>query len=219
MKKSIFAVIAVFFMLAFYSCKKEVTLSFSGDIMLDLVSSDQDVLKFVSASDGSSVSVSGIDYNLVGEQIATFTTEEVSETKSVKIKADKLAGLYEISVFSLDGNEEDELTVGEGWLITLTKGSKYNQIHIPDSIDKGLRIFINPGKLVVNFNGKDSAYIPSYIGEFLFTFESNADYSFSNITYKKIANNQYAITGFILKESPDSGYEYYYRIELDKKDN
>jgi len=40
MKKSIFAVIAVFFMLAFYSCKKEVTLSFSGDIMLDLGSSD-----------------------------------------------------------------------------------------------------------------------------------------------------------------------------------
>ncbi|MDY0015443.1 MAG: hypothetical protein RBS13_04465, partial [Bacteroidales bacterium] len=211
-------VIAVFFMLAFYSCKKEVTLTFSEDIIIDLGSTDEDVLKFVSASDGSTVNVSGIDYDLVGEQTATFKAGDVSETKVVKIKADKLAGLYQISVFSLDGNEEDELTVGEGWLITLTKGSKYNQIHIPDSIDKGLRIFINPGKLVVNFNGNDSAYIPSYTGNFLFTFSKDADYSFSNISYGSIANNLYAITEFTVKESA-SGFEHYFRVQLDKKDN
>ena len=58
--------------------QKEVKLSFTGDIMLDLGSSDQDVLKYVSASDGSSVSVSGINFDLVGEQKATFKTGEVN---------------------------------------------------------------------------------------------------------------------------------------------
>ena len=218
MRKSIVVLTSIILIITSSACKKEVKLSFSGDIMLDLGSSDQDVLKYVSASDGSSVSVSGIDYDLVGEQIATFTTGEVSETKSVKIKSDKLAGLYEISVIQLWEDEEIELTFGEGWLITLTKGSKYNQIHIPDSIDNGKRIFINPGKLVVNFNGKDSAYIPGYTGAFRFTYDKDADYSFSNITYGRIANNQYAITEFTLIESA-SGFDHYFRVELDKKDN
>jgi hypothetical protein len=218
MRKSVVVLTSIILIFASSACKKEVTLSFTGDIMLDLGNSEQDVLKYVSASDGSSVSVSGIDYDFVGEQKATFTTGEVSETKSVKIKADKLAGLYEISVYKIFENEETELTSGDGWFITLTKGSQYNQINIPDSIDKGLRIFKNPGKLVVNFNGKDSAYISSYTGELLFTLEKDAVYSFSNITYGAIANNQYAITEFLLKESA-SGYDHYFRVKLDKKGN
>ncbi|MDD2623053.1 MAG: hypothetical protein WC142_03385 [Bacteroidales bacterium] len=218
MRKSVVVLTSIILIFASSACKKEVKLSFTGDIMLDLGSSDQDVLKYVSASDGSSVSVSGINFDLVGEQKATFKTGEVSETKSVKIKADKLAGLYEISVYQLYGNEEIELTSGQGWFITLAKGNQYNQIHIPDSIDNGLRIFKNPGKLVVNFNGKDSAYIPSYTGAFLFTLEKDAVYSFSNITYGAIANNQYAITEFLLKESA-SGYDHYFRVELEKREN
>lgn len=215
MRKSIVVLTLIILIFASSACKKEVKLSFTGDIMLDLGSSDQDVLKYVSASDGSAVSVSGIDYDLVGEQIATFTTGEVSETKSVKIKADKLSGLYQISVFTASNKE---LTVGDGWLITLTKGSQYNQIHIPDSIDKGTRIFINPGKLVVTFNANDTAYIPDYTGEFLFTLNKDADYSFSNITYGHIDYNQYAITEFTVKQSA-SGFEHYFRVQLDKKEN
>ncbi|MDD3280613.1 MAG: hypothetical protein PHC83_03485 [Bacteroidales bacterium] len=217
MKKSIFAVIAVFFMLAFYSCKKEVTLTFSEDIIIDLGSTDEDVLKFVSASDGSTVNVSGIDYDLVGEQTATFKAGDVSETKVVKIKSDKLAGLYQISVFITEENNEYELTVGEGWLITLTKGSNYNQINIPDSIDKGFVMFIDQGKLVVTFNGKDSAYIPGYTGRFKFSTSKESEFTFSNIKYGTLAKGKYAITEFILNEFV-SGYNHYYRIQLDRKD-
>ena len=217
MRQSILMLMATILMVTFSGCKEEVTLSYSGDIMIDLGSTDKDVLNYVSASDGSTVSVTEIDYDLVGEQTATFTTGDVSESKSVKIKADKLAGIYEISVFLLDGNNEYEITVGEGWLMTLTKGNNYNQINIPDSLEKtGLNIFINQGKLVVTFNGKDSAYIPGYTGEFLFTLVKDADYSFSNITYGPIGNGEYAITGFLLKETTD--YEHYYRVQLDKKE-
>lgn len=219
MKKSILAISAMFLIVTLSTCKKDVTLSYSGDIMIDLGSTDKEVLKYVSASDGSTVSVSGIDYNLAGEQIATFTTGDVRETKSVKIKSDKLAGTYEISVFIIDGNEEYELTGGDDgwWLIILTKGSNYNQINIPDSTDKGATIFTDQGKLVVTFNGKDGAYIPKYIGGFDFCLEKDAEWSFSNITYSSIGNGEYAITGFLLKETIP-GYEYYYRIQLDKKD-
>jgi len=213
MKKCILVFIGTMLVLSFLSCKKDVTISFSDDIIVDLGSTNEDVLKFVTASDGSTVSVSEIDYNLVGEQTATFTTGEVNETKSVKIKSDKLAGIYSISVFSASGHE---LTYGEGWLITITKGTDYNQINIPDSIDKGLNIFIEQGKLVVTFNGKDTAYIPGYTGKFKFSMSKNSDFSFSNIKYGTIGNGKYAITEFTLTES-DSIYDHNYKIQFDKQ--
>ena len=62
MKKSILTLAVLAFL--FTSCEKpeeEVKLTFSGDIMIELGSSDEDVLAFVSASDGSAVTISRID--------------------------------------------------------------------------------------------------------------------------------------------------------------
>ena len=199
-----------------FSCNREVVLNYSGDIMIDLGSTDKNVLAYVSASDGSEVSVSGIDYELVGEQIATFKVGDKNEKKAVKIKSDKLTGMYEISIFLMDGDKEYKLTSGK-WLMEITKGSQYNQINIPDTTEKGTSIFIDAGALVVTFNGKDSATIPSFIGDFNFCFETSY-WSFSNIVYGPIGKGDYAIKGFLMKENPvGSNYEYYYRVQLDKQ--
>ena len=217
MKKRILILITFVIGGVFFSCNREVILTYIDNIVIDLGSTEEDVLAYVSASDGSAVSVSGIDYDLVGEQMATFTADDKSEKKSVKIKSDKLAGMYRMSVFLLNEGEEYNLTPGNGWLMEITKGSQYNQINIPDTIETGTPIFIDAGTLVVTFNGKDSATIPGFTGDFNFGFETS-HWSFSNIVYGPIGKGDYALEGFLMKENPlNSNYEYYYRVQLDKQ--
>lgn len=217
MKKRILILITFVIGGVFFSCNREVILTYIDNIVIDLGSTEEDVLAYVSASDGSAVSVSGIDYDLVGEQMATFTAGDKSEKKSVKIKSDKLAGMYEISIFLMAEDKEYELTYGDGWLMEITKGSQYNQINIPDTIETGTPIFIDAGTLVVTFNGKDSATIPGFTGDFNFGFETS-HWSFSNIVYGPIGKGDYALEGFLMKENPlNSNYEYYYRVQLDKQ--
>ena len=122
MKKSILTLAVLAFL--FTSCEK-VKLTFSGDIMIELGSSDEDVLAFVSASDGSAVTVSGIDYNKAGEQTATFKAGNTTETKQVKVKANELAGRYNIAVFSSDGSE---MTQGDGWAMKILEGDNYSKL-------------------------------------------------------------------------------------------
>lgn len=217
MKKRILILITFVIGGVFFSCNREVILTYIDNIVIDLGSTEEDVLAYVSASDGSAVSVSGIDYDLVGEQMATFTADDKSEKKSVKIKSDKLAGMYRMSVFLLNEGEEYNLTPGNGWLMEITKGSQYNQINIPDTSETGVSVFVDQGKLVITFNGKDSAIIPGYTGEFAFAL-SRSHWTFSNIVYVPIGKGDYALKGFLMKQIPiGTNYEHYYRVELDKQ--
>ena len=105
MKKHILILVSLALCIVFATCEKPepkpepITLTFfSRDIVIDLGSTNADVLEFVIASDNSTVSVWGIDYDKVGEQEATFKTENISVKKKVYVKTDKLAGDYELTI-------------------------------------------------------------------------------------------------------------------------
>ena len=217
MKKSILT-LAVFAFL-FTSCEKpeeEVKLSFSGEIVIDLGSSDEDVLKFVSASDGSAVSISGIDYNKAGEQTATFKAGNTTETKKVKIKADKLAGRYYISVYNADGGE---MTQGDGWTMKILEGDNYNQIKISSTIETGdTTIFTDTEYLVVNFNGKNEPEIDTYNGGILFqTNPPSAEWTFSNIEYGLDENGKYSMNGFRMDGYVPSYYDFHFTVKFRRR--
>ncbi|MFA7401374.1 MAG: hypothetical protein WCZ21_02440 [Bacteroidales bacterium] len=112
MKKHILILVSLALCIVFATCEKPepkpeskpqpepgpVTLTFSEKIIIDLGSSDENVLEFVTASDNSAVSVSGIDYDKAGEQEGTFKTGDVRVKKKVYVKTDKLAGDYELTI-------------------------------------------------------------------------------------------------------------------------
>jgi hypothetical protein len=217
MKKSILT-LAVFAFL-FTSCEKpeeEVKLSFSGEIVIDLGSSDEDVLEFVSASDGSAVSISGIDYNKAGEQTATFKAGNTTETKKVKIKADKLAGRYYISVYNADGGE---MTQGDGWTMKILEGDNYNQIKISSTIETGDKtIFTDTEYLVVNFNGKNEPEIDTYNGGILFqTNPPSAEWTFSNIEYGLDENGKYSMNGFRMDGYVPGYYDFHFTVKFRRR--
>lgn len=217
MKKSILT-LAVFAFL-FANCTKpeeEVKLSFSGEIVIDLGSSDEDVLEFVSASDGSAVTVSGIDYNKAGEQTATFKAGNTTETKKVKIKADKLAGRYYISVYNADGGE---MTQGDGWTMKILEGDNYNQIKISSTIETGDKtIFTDTEYLVVNFNGKNEPEIDTYNGGILFqTNPPSAEWTFSNIEYGLDENGKYSMNGFRMDGYVPGYYDFHFTVKFRRR--
>jgi hypothetical protein len=210
MKKSILTLAVLAFL--FTSCEK-VKLTFSGDIMIELGSSDEDVLAFVSASDGSAVTVSGIDYNKAGEQTATFKAGNTTETKQVKVKADKLAGRYNIAVFSSDGSL---MTEGTGWTMKILEGDNYNQIKISSTIENGDKtIFTDTEYLVVTFNGKDEPEIDTYNGGILFQSKPpTAEWEFSEIKYGLNETGKYSMEGFRM-DGYAPGYEdFFYTVEF-----
>ncbi|HPX59293.1 MAG TPA: hypothetical protein PLL02_02560 [Bacteroidales bacterium] len=217
MKKSILTLAVLAFL--FTSCEKpeeEVKLTFSGDIMIELGSSDEDVLAFVSASDGSAVTVSGIDYNKAGEQTATFKAGNTTETKQVKVKANELAGRYNIAVFSSDGSE---MTQGDGWAMKILEGDNYNQIKISSTIETGDKtIFTHTEYLVVTFNGKDEPKIDTYNGGILFqTTPPTAEWEFSEIEYGLNETGKYSMKGFRM-DGYAPGYEdFYFTVEFTKR--
>ena len=224
MKRRIFTLASIALLFAFISCEKPepepepepVTLTFSGDIVIDLGSTDADVLAFVTASDKSEVTVSGIDYEKAGEQTATFKAGDVTETKTVKVKADAMAGRYYISVFTSDGQE---CTQGDGWGIVIAAGDAYNQIKIPSTIETGDKtIFPDITNLVVTFNGKDDPSIENYEGGLMFmTTPPSATWEFSEITYGKNTNGKYAINGFRM-DGYTAGYQdFYYTVTFERR--
>lgn len=226
MKRRIFTLASIALLFAFTSCEKPepepepepepVTLTFSGDIVIDLGSTDADVLEFVTASDKSEVSVSGIDYDKVGEQEATFKTGDVTEKKAVKVKADKLAGTYYISWYNKD---DQEMTGGEdpAWKIKLTIGSEYNQIKIPSTIYSGDHTFFPTlSELVVTFNGKDGASIPGFRGGFSFmTTPAEANFTFTEIEYG-LVDGKYAIKSFKMEGEEPKYTDFFYKATFIK---
>lgn len=185
-------------MLLFPGCKKETSLTFTNDdIIVDLGSSDADVLKYVSASDGSKITVSGIDYDKAGLQQGIFSANGTQTAHDVKICTDKLTGEYSFKLFLKNREKDILLTVGD-WLVELTKGEKYNQVRFPCKNTKGTSIILNKEYLEMTFNG-DSAYIPSTEGALnFFVSTQNTPLQFHDIVYEKNDGQTYSVKGFTI---------------------
>ncbi|MBR5664171.1 MAG: hypothetical protein IKX13_00245 [Bacteroidales bacterium] len=216
--KRVSLMLAAAAMVLFSSCNKEeeVTISFTSDnIMVDLGSSNADLAKYAKASDNSSVTVSGVDFDKVGEQTATFKAGSASVDKTVKVSAKRLAGNYRIHVTDSAGT--NELTNGNGWKMDLTPGAEYNQIDIPTVVGEN-KIFEGIDKLTVTFkDGKGS--IPNYTGpKYLFVGGEGHTVKFQNITYEKNSDGMYALKGFTLKLVKQGYNDFYEQIRFDKLD-
>lgn len=213
MKKSIL-LLAAAAMIFCTSCKKdEANITFTTDnIVVPLGASSADLVKFAKA-DGS-VSVSGVDFETIGEQTATFKCGGTSVEKTVKISAASLAGEYRIHV--LDSAGTQELTTGNGWRLNITKGAAYNQIDIPSEVG-GKRIFTDVEKLTVTFNGK-TGKIANYNGGFLFVQGGGFTTKFQNITYGKNDEGMWAIKGFTLKLTQQGYNDFYEQVRFEKTD-
>ncbi|MBQ2489921.1 MAG: hypothetical protein II525_08955 [Bacteroidales bacterium] len=209
-----------FAVIALTSCKKEQEMTFtSEEIMIDLGSSDKDVFQFVKVTDNAPITISGIDYDKVGSYQALFTSGDLKETRTVKVRADKLAGTYEFHFFVITNNgEEKETTIGK-WLMEITKGIQYNQINISDSNTNGVHVFVDQGCLVLTLDG-DKAEIPPYKGNVLFVPSSSSPYtySFEDIQYSKLNDGSYGLMGFMLRRDCDDGqFTTYYHITFEKQ--
>ena len=205
-------------MVLFSSCDKEDgSITFTSDnIVVDLGSTGADLAKFAKSSDGSSVTVSGVDFDKIGEQTATFKAGSASVDKTVKVSAKKLAGNYRIHV--LDSAGTQELTTGNGWRLDITPGAEYNQIDIPTNVS-GQQIFADVDKLTATFkDGKGS--IPNYNGsKFLFVGgEGGHTIKFQNVTYEKNTEGMYALKGFTLKLTKQGYNDFYEQVRFDKLD-
>ncbi|MBO4403019.1 MAG: hypothetical protein J5792_04955 [Bacteroidales bacterium] len=189
MKKGLFVLVAAAAFI-FTSCKEDVTISFSNDnIIVPVGSNESDVLKYASASDGSTVTMSGVDFTQIGEQTGTFKAGEASATKTVKVSAEPLAGRYKIHVLSSEGQE---LTSGDGWIVNATEGSAFNQVEL-GMVVGDYQIFEGKTSLTLTFNnGKGS--IDSFEGKLMFS-SIDGNYTFSNVKYANV-NGTYSLTGF-----------------------
>lgn len=170
-------------------CKKETSLTFTNDeIVVDLGSSDADILKYVSASDGSEIKVSGIDYNKVGLQHGTFSANGTQDTRDIKIRADKLTGTYHFKLFAKSRGEERLLTAGN-WMVEMTKGEEYNQVRFPCKNTKGTDIILRKEYLEITLQG-DSASIPPAKGALNFYVSTeDTPLQFQDIEYGKTDDN------------------------------
>lgn len=213
MRKSIL-LLAAAALICCTSCKKDETnITFTTDnIVVPLGSSSADLAKFAKA-DGS-VSVSGVDFETIGEQTATFSCGGSSVEKTVKISAASLAGEYRIHI--LDSAGTQELTTGNGWRMNITKGSEYNQINIPSAVGEK-KIFSDVENLKVTFNGK-SGKIDNYTGGFLFVQGSGFTIKFQNITYGKNNEGMWQINGFTLKLVQQGYNDFYEQVRFEKTD-
>lgn len=196
----IFTLTAVLFL---SSCKKETTLSFNDEeIIIDLGGSEEDILKYVSASDNSKISVSGINYDKVGLQHGLFSANGTQVQHDVKIRADKLTGTYQFHLFFRSGEKDVERTIGN-WLVELTSGNKYNQIRFPCKNTKGTDIILNKNYLEISLDN-DSAYIPPTEGQLNFFVSTKiTPLEFQDIEYGKTDNHTYSLKGFTIRRFHD----------------
>ena len=215
MKRS-FLMLAAAATMLFSSCdkEKEVSITFTSDnIVVDLGSNASDLAKFAKASDESSVTVSGVDFEKIGEQTATFKAGSASVDKTVKVSAKRLAGSYRIHI--LDSAGTKELTQGNGWKMDLTPGASYNQIDIPTAVGEN-KIFEGIDKLTVTFkDGKGS--IPNYTGpKYNFVGGEGHTVKFQNISYGKNSEGMYALNGFTIKCVKQGYNDFYEQVRFDK---
>lgn len=213
--KRIILLLAAAAMIFCTSCKKDdANITFTTDnIVVPLGASSADLAKFAKA-DGS-VSVSGVDFEMIGEQTATFKCGGTSVDKTIKVSAAPLAGEYNIHI--LDSAATQELTQGNGWRMHITKGSAYNQIDIPSAVGEN-KIFVDIDKLTVTFNGKNGK-IANYTGGFSFVQGGGYTIKFQNITYGKNDEGMWAIKGFTLKLTQQGYNDFYEQVRFDKTDD
>lgn len=210
MKKSFF-VLAAFAAFLFTSCKEDVTISFSSDNIIVPVGSDEsEVLKYASASDGSTVTLSGVDFTQIGEQTGTFKAGEASETHAVKVSAAPLAGRYAIHLFSADGQE---LTSGDGWVVNATEGTEYNQIELGMVVGE-YAIFEGKTSLTLTFD-KGKGSIDSFSGKLLFS-SVDGTYSFTEVGYAN-NNGTYSLSGFTITAVKTGYNDAVYTVTLERK--
>lgn len=207
---------------ALASCHKETTLVFSTDeITVDLGATDKELLQYVKSSDGTEVTVSGVDFNKVGLHQAVFKAGTASGTLPVKVRADRLAGEYVWSVFLLENDGNVFPLTSEKWKWNLTKGEKYNQMLIPDSAyspwtKKIEHVFGDVGALALNMDG-DSLSITPWRGKFYFVVETKPyAHTFDSIRYGRLPNGDYGIISFRMIET-NGKYTYRYRFDLEKQ--
>ena len=217
MKKG-FLLLAVACMFLSVSCKKDadVTISFTTDnIVVALGGSNADLVQYAKASDGSTVTASGVDFEKIGEQTATFKAGDVSVDKTVRVSAARLAGTYRIHV--LDSAGTQELTQGNGWRLELTAGDAYNKINIPSEVG-GQRIFTDVDHLTVTFtNGVGK--IANYTGGYKFVGGSGYTIKFQNITYGKNNEGLYALNGFTVKLVQQGYNDFYEQVRFEKEED
>ncbi len=109
MRRSILSLAAVAVLGLFMtSCNPDVIFTGTDNIVVDLGSTDADVLEGVEASNGADVTVTGIDYDKAGEHNAIFTAKDETKEAIVKIKTDKLIGSYEYTM-TIDGEEDQDI--------------------------------------------------------------------------------------------------------------
>jgi len=189
-RKFLFTMIVMALSVVFISCDKEgddekkteevkATISFtSDDITLDLGSTDANLLAFATASDGSALTVSGVNYEMIGEQNATFKTGDVIAQKKVKVSCKKLAGLYQIAI------KDDAKTYRQG--TCEVKMVAYNQLEI-----KGVSEWFGTTEIIATF--EDGEFnIPTIVAPVPYVDKSetieNFSTSFSNMTFEKSGN-------------------------------
>jgi hypothetical protein len=207
------------------SCHKEPVPSSlvfaTDDIVVDLGATDADVLQYVSASDGAEVTVQGIDYNLVGKQEAVFTAGNVSEKRSVKVRANRLAGRYSFMASILDIDGLYYPLTGEGWYWDFALGNTYNQIIIPDSAYcpysyRMEHLFEDQGGLTMTLEGESRSITP-WRGKLYFNVSYiKKDFEFDSIQYARQSNGEYAITSFLMIDTYN-GKHNYYKFEFEKQ--
>lgn len=142
MKKSILSIAAVALLGLFITaCTPEVVINGTSDIIVDLGATDADVLANVSASNDDEVTVTGINYDEAGPQLATFKTGDITKDDTVKVKTDKLAGNYEYTV-------SGDATVKNS---TITQSTTvYNKILIDGFLDDAsIDVFCNGNIITV----------------------------------------------------------------------
>ncbi len=210
-----------FAVIALTSCNKEKVMTFSTEeIMIDLGSSDKEVCQFVKVTDDAPITVSGIDYDKVGSYQAVFTSGDLQEIRTVKVRADRLAGEYGwiVSILEKDGTV---FPLGdEMWGWNFSKGENYNQIVIPDSAhspwtNKMEHVFGNVGALTLTMEG-DSLSITPWRGKFYFKMDTKpCDYTFDSIRYGLLPNGDYGVISFHMTET-DGKYTNQYRFDLEK---
>jgi hypothetical protein len=221
MKKEILTMVMTF-ALAMSSCDKEVTLVFSSDdITVDLGGTNKELLKYVQSSDGSEVTVSGVNFDKVCSYQALFTSGDLKETRTVKVRADKLAGTYAWNMYGLERDGTYFRLTENEWYWDFTKGNEYNNLLIPDSVlspysNQKERLFGNAGVLTLQMDG-DSISITPWCGKLLFMLSSKPiDYSFDSIRYGRLPNGDYGIISFRMI-GKEGKYTNYYRFDFEKQ--